>query len=64
MLSEKNWFFSVSEAGAEANGICLSHAETAKVNSIDFYRYLVKLLTDLPNLDIHQRPKILRDYLS
>ena len=31
MLSvRKNWLFSVSEAGAKANAICLSIAETAK----------------------------------
>ncbi|MBM7648431.1 hypothetical protein JOC78_001373 [Bacillus ectoiniformans] len=63
VIGRKNWLFSVSEAGAEANAICLSLAETSKANGIDFYRYLVKLFSDLPNLDIHQRPEVLRDYL-
>ena len=53
----------MSEAGAQANAICLSLAETAKANGIDFYQYLVKLLTDLPNLLIHQQPEILHNYL-
>ncbi|MFC5591553.1 transposase domain-containing protein [Sporosarcina soli] len=50
------------EAGAKANVVCLSLAETAKANGIDFYEYLVRLFTDLPNLPIHQQPEILNDY--
>lgn len=57
VLGRKNWLFSVSEAGAKANAICLSIAE--KANSIDFYEYLKKILTNLPNLTIHQNPEIL-----
>ena len=63
VIGRKNWLFSVSEAGAKANAICLSLAETAKANGIDFYKYLVKLLTELPNLPIHQQPDILNQYL-
>lgn len=63
VIGRKNWLFSTSEAGAEANAICLSLAETAKANGIDFYKYLVKLFTDLPNQDIHQNPKILKQYM-
>lgn len=63
VIGRKNWLFSVSEAGAEANAICLSLAETAKANGIDFYQYLVKLLTELPNLSVHQYPEILNDYM-
>ena len=61
VIGRKNWLFSVSEAGAEANAICLSLAETAKANGIDFYKYLVKLLTELPNLSVHQSPELLND---
>ena len=63
VIGRKNWLFSVSEAGAKANAICLSLAETAKANGIDFYHYLVKLLTDLPNLPIHQQPDLLQEYM-
>lgn len=63
VLGRKNWLFSVSEAGAQANAICLSLAETAKINGVDFYEYLKKLFMDLPNLDIHQNPAILDQYL-
>lgn len=63
VLGRKNWLFSVSEAGAKANAICLSIAETAKSNGIDFYEYIKKLFTDLPNLGIHQKPEILDQYM-
>jgi len=63
VIGRKNWLFSVSEAGAKANALCLSLAETAKANGIDFYQYLVKLMTELPNLPIHQQPEILNDYM-
>ncbi|EOW8912845.1 IS66 family transposase [Listeria monocytogenes] len=63
VIGRKNWLFSVSEAGAKANAICLSLAETTKANGIDFYQYLVKVLTELPTLPIHQQPELLQDYL-
>ncbi|MBS4217494.1 IS66 family transposase [Bacillus sp. FJAT-49711] len=63
VLGRKNWLFSVSEAGARANAICLSIAETAKSNGVDFYEYIKKLLTDLPNAGINQNPEILDQYL-
>jgi transposase len=61
-IKKKNWLFSVSEAGAKANAICLSIAETAKANGVDFYRYLLKLLTDFPNLDIYPHSEILNQF--
>lgn len=63
VVGRKNWIHSVSEAGAKANAICLSIAETAKANDVDFFRYLLKLLTDLPNLDIYQNPEVLNQYM-
>ncbi|WP_231630245.1 transposase [Lysinibacillus sp. ZYM-1] len=63
VIGRKNWLFSVSEAGAKANAICLSIAETVKANGVDFYQYLMKLMTDLPNLDIHRNLEILNQYM-
>ncbi len=63
VIGRKNWLFSVSEAGAKANAICLSIAETAKANGVGFYQYLMKLMTDLPNLDIHRNLEILNQYM-
>lgn len=56
VTGHKNWLFSVSEAGAKANAICLSLTETAKASGIYFYQCLVKL----PNLSIHQQTQILQ----
>lgn len=53
----------INAAGAHSNAICLSLAETAKANGMDFYQYLVKLMTDLPNLSFHKQPEILDYYL-
>lgn len=61
VIGRKNWLFSVSEAGVKANAICLSLAETAKVNGINFYQYLVTLMTKLPNLPTHQQ--LLNNYM-
>ena len=36
VIGRKNWLFSVSEAGAKANAICLSIAETAKSKRCGF----------------------------
>lgn len=63
VIGQKNWLFSVSEAGARANAICLSLAETAKLHGIDFYAYLQKVFTELPNLEFRQNPLRLDDYL-
>ena len=53
----------MSEAGTKANAICLSLAETVKANGIDFYQYPVMVITELPNLPIHQQPEILHKYM-
>ncbi|MGE7944498.1 hypothetical protein ACQKNB_20780 [Lysinibacillus xylanilyticus] len=63
VISHKNWIFSVNEVGTKMNVICLSLAETANTNGIDFYQYLVRLMTELPNLLIQQQPAIFNDYL-
>lgn len=52
---------SVSEAGARAISLIL--ADTAKSIGINYYEYLQKSLNDFPNLDNHQHPEILEQYL-
>ncbi|MGG3854101.1 transposase [Caldifermentibacillus hisashii] len=63
VIGRKKWLFSVSEAGVKANAICLSIAETAKANGVDLYQYLVKLLKELPNIDVHRNPEIIKNCL-
>lgn len=62
VIGRRNWLFSFSEAGAQANAICLSFAETTKIHGVDFYAYLKKLLMDLPNLNFQQMPEMLDNY--
>lgn len=45
--------------GDKTDEICLSLAETAKSNGIDFYKYVKKLLTELLTLENSQQPEIL-----
>jgi transposase len=54
--------FSVSEAGAKANAICLSIAETAKSNGVDFYEY-IETFDGSADISIHQNPEILDQYM-
>lgn len=49
-----------------SNPICTirsGNTEISFFNSVDFYEYIKKLLTDLSNLGIHQNPKILDQYM-
>ncbi|MGG4037636.1 transposase domain-containing protein [Heyndrickxia ginsengihumi] len=41
----------------------MSIAETAKSNGVDFYEYMKKLLTELPDLGIQQNSEILEQYM-
>lgn len=54
MVFLENGHVAIDNNPAE-NAIFLSLAEKAKANGIGFYQYLVKLLTELPNLPIHQQ---------
>lgn len=50
VTGRKNWLFSDTKRGAEASATVYSIIETAKLNSLNPYMYLVHLLTQLPNL--------------
>jgi transposase len=49
-IGRKNWNFSVSTAGAQANGVAYSIIETAKANKLNPTKYLAYLFERLPNL--------------
>lgn len=49
-LGRKNWLFCDTTKGADSSAIVYTLVETAKANGLDPYRYLLKLLTDLPYL--------------
>lgn len=47
-IGRKNWLFSASVDGAEASAIYYSLVETAKLNGLDPFDYLSKMLDKLP----------------
>jgi transposase len=50
VTGRKNWLFSDTKRGAIASATVYSIVETAKLNNLNPYMYLVHLLTQLPNL--------------
>ncbi len=50
VIGRKNWLFSDTDKGAEASARCYSIIETAKLNNLDVFAYLMHLLTELPKL--------------
>jgi len=49
-LGRKSWLFADTQAGADASAITYSIIETAKVNGLNPYEYLLYLLTHLPTI--------------
>ena len=47
-IGRNNWMFSDSVNGAEASSLLYSLVVTAKVNGVNVYKALVKLLTEVP----------------
>ena len=43
-VHRKNWLFSDTTAGAEANAVYYSFIETAKLNKLNIYKYINYLL--------------------
>ena len=62
-IARKNYLFSDTPQGAEANALVFSIIETAVANGLDPYEYLVYIFKNLPNLDFYNRLEILDDYL-
>ena len=50
VMARKNFLFSDTSKGAEASALCFSMIETAKLNKLDVYGYLIYLLSELPKL--------------
>ena len=48
VIARKNFLFSDTSKGADASALCFSMIETAKLNNLDVYGYLIYLLSELP----------------
>lgn len=63
VIGRKNYLFSTSMAGAQANAFAHSIVETALANGLNATRYLEHLFTHLPSLNFLQQPDLLDAYL-
>ncbi|WP_405076380.1 IS66 family transposase [Ligilactobacillus acidipiscis] len=63
VIDRKNFLFSTSVAGADANAIWLTLIESAKANGLDPQKYLTKILTLVPRLGPFPTEKELEAYL-
>ena len=51
VIGRRNWLFANTVAGANASANLYSLLQTCKVNGIDVYAYLTKLLIELPKAE-------------
>lgn len=63
VIGRKNWLFSTSPKGAEANAIWLTLIESAKANRLDPLEYIECLLSKLPQLPTFTKSEELIAYL-
>lgn len=64
IIDRKNFLFSTSVAGSDANAIWLTLIESAKANDFDPQKYLTKILTLVPRMGPFPTEKELEPYLS
>jgi len=62
-IGRKNYLFSTSIRGAQANAMAYTLMETAKLHGINDYKYLDYLFTHLPNNNFYRYPELLEDFL-
>lgn len=59
VMGRKNWLFSDANKGADASMMWYSVIESAKLNNLNVYGYLLHLLTELPKLGEKPDPELL-----
>ncbi|MCB5228420.1 IS66 family transposase [Alishewanella sp. 16-MA] len=62
VIGRKAWLFANTETGAEASAAMYSLVETAKINGLEPYDYLCRLLTELPKANTHEQLQELLPY--
>lgn len=63
VIGRKNWLFSDTDKGADSSALCYSLIESAKLNGLDVYGYLLLLLTELPKLGNEPSTESLKNLL-
>ena len=62
-VHRKNWLFADTVAGAKANAVWYSIIESAKANNLNINKYILYLLSTLPQLEGEQEESSLEKYL-
>ena len=62
-MGRKNWLFSDTNKGADASMMWYSVIESAKLNNLNVYGYLLHLLTGLPKLGEKPDPEQLDRFM-
>lgn len=63
VMGRKNWLFSDTNKGADASMMWYSVIESAKLNNLNVYGYLLHLLTELPKLGENPSPEQLDSFM-
>jgi transposase len=63
VIGRKGWLFADTKKGAQASAVVYSIVETAKVNKLNTYMYLVHLFTKMPETDFKTDPSLLEDFM-
>ena len=63
VMGRKNWLFSDTNKGADASMMWYSVIESAKLNGLNVYGYLLHLLTELPKLGENPAPEQLDRFM-
>ena len=63
VMARKGFLFADTERGAEASARVFTMVETAKLNNLDVYGYLVFLLSELPKLGAEPTEDQIKPYL-
>lgn len=62
VIGRKAWLFANTKAGAQASAALYSLVETAKINGLEPYDYLSRLLTELPKANTQEKLQQLLPY--
>ncbi len=63
VVGRKGWLFSDTPKGATASATVYTLVETAKANGLDPYRYLLRLLTELPMYEGSPTPEQIESFM-
>lgn len=63
VIGRKGWLFSDTTKGAKASAIVYSIVETAKMNKLNVFMYLVHIFSKMPGTDFKAGQTLLEDFL-